>query len=53
MSQRYINLILILVLLAVVIWVALPSNPGIKLGQFERSLETVLGLDFRVACRCC
>jgi preprotein translocase subunit SecD len=47
MSQRYINLILILVLLAVVIWVALPSNPGIKLGQFERSLETVLGLDLQ------
>jgi preprotein translocase subunit SecD len=47
MSQRYINLILILVLLAAVIWVALPSNPGIKLGQFERSLETVLGLDLQ------
>jgi preprotein translocase subunit SecD len=47
MSQRYINLILILVLLAVVIWVALPSNPGIKLGQFQRSLETVLGLDLQ------
>jgi preprotein translocase subunit SecD len=47
MSQRYINLILILVLLAVVIWVALPSNPGIKLGQYERSLETVLGLDLQ------
>jgi len=47
MSQRYINLILILVLLAVVIWVALPNNPGIRLGQFERSLETVLGLDLQ------
>jgi preprotein translocase subunit SecD len=47
MSQRYINLILILILLVAVIWVALPSNPGIKLGSFERSLETVLGLDLQ------
>jgi preprotein translocase subunit SecD len=47
MSQRYINLILILVLLAGVIWVALPTNPGIKVGSFERSLETVLGLDLQ------
>ncbi|MEN4042230.1 MAG: protein translocase subunit SecD, partial [Anaerolineaceae bacterium] len=47
MSQKYINLILILVLLAGVIWVALPNNPGIRIGQFERSLETILGLDLQ------
>ncbi len=47
MNRRYINLILILILLAVAIWVDLPSNPGIKIGSFERSLETVLGLDLR------
>ncbi|HSV86419.1 MAG TPA: protein translocase subunit SecD, partial [Levilinea sp.] len=47
MSQRYINLILILVLLAGVIWVALPNNPGIRIGQFERSIETILGLDLQ------
>lgn len=48
MGQRYnINLILILVLLALVIWIALPSNPGIHIGNFNRSLKTQLGLDLR------
>ncbi len=47
MSQRYINLIIILVLLAGVIWIDLPSNPGIKIGEFERDLKTVLGLDLQ------
>jgi preprotein translocase subunit SecD len=47
MSQRYINLILILVLLVAAIWVALPGNPGINLGPINRSLETVLGLDLQ------
>jgi len=47
MNQRYIRLILILVLLAAVIWVNLPGNPGIQIGNFNRSLETVLGLDLQ------
>jgi len=47
MNRRYVNLIFILLLLALSIWIDLPSNPGIKLGSFERSLETVLGLDLR------
>lgn len=47
MNRRYVNLILILALLAIAIWVDLPSNPGIKIGSFERSLKTVLGLDLR------
>jgi preprotein translocase subunit SecD len=48
MNRRYyINLAVILVLLAAVIWIDLPSNPGIKIGTFERSLETQLGLDLR------
>ncbi|MHB0988505.1 MAG: protein translocase subunit SecD [Bellilinea sp.] len=47
MNRRYVNLIIILLLLALSIWIDLPSNPGIKLGSFERSLETVLGLDLR------
>ncbi len=47
MNRRYVNLIIILLLLAVSIWVDLPSNPGIKIGTFERSLKTVLGLDLR------
>ena len=47
MKRRNIYLILILVLLAAAIWIDLPGNPGIKIGNFERSLETVLGLDLR------
>ncbi len=47
MNRRSVNLIIILLLLALSIWIDLPSNPGIKIGTFERSLETVLGLDLR------
>jgi preprotein translocase subunit SecD len=48
MRQRYyINLILILILLGIAIWIDLPNNPGIKIGNFERSLDTVLGLDLK------
>jgi preprotein translocase subunit SecD len=47
MNRRYINLIVILLLLGISIWVDLPSNPGIKIGSFERSLKPVLGLDLR------
>ena len=47
MNRRYVNLIIILLLLALSIWIDLPANPGIKVGSFERSLETVLGLDLR------
>ncbi len=38
---------MILVILAVAIWIDLPNNPGIQLGNFTRSLETVLGLDLQ------
>jgi preprotein translocase subunit SecD len=47
MSQRYINLILIFLLLAVVIWIDLPGNSGINIGDFQRNLDTVLGLDLQ------
>lgn len=47
MNRRYVNLIIILLLLGISIWVDLPSNPGIKIGSFERSLKPVLGLDLR------
>jgi len=47
MDRRYINLILILLLLAVAIWADLPSNPGVKIGEFQRSMQTVLGLDLQ------
>jgi preprotein translocase subunit SecD len=47
MKQRYVKLILILLLLAVVIWIDLPNNPGIHVGNTDRNLDTVLGLDLQ------
>ena len=47
MNQRYVKLILILLLLAVVIWIDLPNNPGIHIGNTDRNLDTVLGLDLQ------
>jgi preprotein translocase subunit SecD len=48
MGQRNnIYLLAILVLMAAVIWIVLPSNPGISIGNFQRSLQTQLGLDLR------
>jgi preprotein translocase subunit SecD len=50
MDRRYLNFILILVLLAGIIWVDLPraeGSSGLKIGSFERSLNPVLGLDLR------
>lgn len=45
MKQRYINLILILVLLAAVIWIDLPSTSQIPV--INKAVATVLGLDLR------
>lgn len=48
MGQRNnIILILILLLIAAAIWIDLPGNPGIQIGDFQRSLKTQLGLDLR------
>jgi preprotein translocase subunit SecD len=48
MSQRnYGLLIFILVLIAAVIWIDLPSNPGIHIGNYNRSLKTQEGLDLK------
>lgn len=47
MNRRYVNLIIILLLLAIAIYIDLPNNPGIKIGSFKRNFETVLGLDLR------
>ena len=47
MKQRYVILIVILLLLGAIIWIDLPNNGGIHIGDFNRSLETVLGLDLR------
>jgi len=47
MRQRHIIFIIIIALLALFIWVALPNNPGIHVGNLNRDLKTVLGLDLR------
>jgi preprotein translocase subunit SecD len=45
MKRQYTNLILILVLLAAVIWIDLPSTSNIPI--INKSISTVLGLDLR------
>ncbi len=47
MSRRYLNLAIILLFLGISIWIDLPNNSGIHLGNFNRSLETVRGLDLQ------
>lgn len=46
MNRRYINLSIIVVLIALSLWAVLP-NQGIEIGNFKRSMETVQGLDLR------
>jgi preprotein translocase subunit SecD len=47
MNRRYVYLILILLLLAVAVWIDVPGNGGIHVGSFNRTLDTVLGLDLQ------
>jgi preprotein translocase subunit SecD len=50
MDRRYVNLILILVIVAATIWVDLPraeGSSGLTIGSFHRTLNPVLGLDLR------
>lgn len=50
MDRRYINLILILVIVIAAVWIDLPrpeGSIGLKIGNFERTLNPVLGLDLR------
>jgi preprotein translocase subunit SecD len=48
MSRRLSILVLIVLLLALVIWIDQPNHPnGLKIGEFTRTFETVLGLDLR------
>jgi len=48
MGHRYNTyLALIVVILAAVLWVDLPGNPGIHIGSFNKDLSTKLGLDLR------
>ena len=50
MDRRYVNFILILLLVAAIVWVDLPraeGATGIKIGDFHRTLNPVMGLDLR------
>ncbi|MEL7644207.1 MAG: protein translocase subunit SecD [bacterium] len=47
MRHRVLVLVIILVVLAAAIWVVLPNNPGITVGENHRSFDTVLGLDLQ------
>jgi len=47
MRHRVLVLVIILVVLAAAIWVVLPNNPGINVGENHRSFDTVLGLDLQ------
>ena len=46
MNRRYINLIIIVILIALSLWAVLP-NEGLEIGTFTRSMQTVQGLDLR------
>lgn len=46
MNRRYINLIIIVVLIILALWAVLP-NQGLEIGTFKRSMKTVQGLDLR------
>jgi len=50
MDRRYLKLIFILVLVALVIWIDIPraeGSKGLSIGTFQRTLNPVLGLDLR------
>lgn len=47
MRHRVLILVIFLVILAAAIWIVLPNNPGLKLGENVRTFETVLGLDLQ------
>jgi preprotein translocase subunit SecD len=47
MRRYYINLVIVAVLLGLAIWSNLPSNPGVYLGSFQRTMQIIYGLDLR------
>ncbi len=50
MDRRYVRLILIFMLVALVVWVDLPrpeGSTGLTIGKFHRTMNPVLGLDLR------
>lgn len=50
MDRRYVKLIVILLLVALVVWVDIPraeGSSGLTIGNFHRTMNPVLGLDLR------
>ena len=47
MRHRVVILVVFTIILAAAIWVVLPNNPGLKIGENLRTFETVLGLDLQ------
>ena len=50
MDRRYVKLLLILILVALVVWVDIPradGSSGLTIGKFHRTMNPVLGLDLR------
>lgn len=47
MRDRYLRIIIIIVLIVLGIWINFPTNQGLKIGGIERSLDVVLGLDLQ------
>ncbi len=47
MKRQYNRLFLIFILVAISIWINWPNSSGIHIGEFNKSLETVLGLDLQ------
>ncbi len=43
--KRYRTLILIFILVGLAIWIDLPNHPGIHIGNYNREIQTHLGLD--------
>lgn len=47
MKRSYISLAIIGLLIALALWANLPGNTGIKIGDFQRSMQLIQGLDLR------
>jgi preprotein translocase subunit SecD len=47
MRDRYARIALIIILIGLGIWINFPNVPALKIGDFERSLDVVLGLDLQ------
>lgn len=47
MKRSYLSLAIIGLLIALALWANLPGNPGIKIGDFQRSMQLIQGLDLR------